>query len=66
MAQHNGAGDTFVTTDGVRANEDGASSFDGFAGSASDDPVAERPELLLGAALLGGLLLAGLVSRFGR
>jgi outer membrane murein-binding lipoprotein Lpp len=33
---------------------------------APEGAVAERPELLLGAAFLGGLLLAGLVSRFGR
>ena len=35
-------------------------------GAATDDPFAERPELLLAAALLGGLLLGGLVSRLGR
>jgi hypothetical protein len=40
--------------------------MNGAAGSATDDPFAEKPELLLGAALLGGLLLAGLVSRLGR
>jgi hypothetical protein len=66
MAQRNGAGDAFATAESATANSDGASSLDGFAGSATDDPFAEQPELLLGAALLGGLLLAGLVSRFGR
>jgi hypothetical protein len=66
MAQQNGGGDAFATAESVAANSHGASSLDGFAGSATDDPFAERPELLLGAALLGGFLLAGLVSRFGR
>jgi hypothetical protein len=41
-------------------------SLDGFGSAATDDPFAEQPELLLGAALLGGFLLAGLVSRLGR
>jgi len=41
-------------------------SLDGFAGSTADDPFAEQPELLLGAALLGGLILGALVSRLGR
>ena len=41
-------------------------SLDGFGGSATDDPFAEQPELLLGAALLGGLILGALVSRLGR
>jgi hypothetical protein len=40
--------------------------MNGAAGSPPDDPFAEKPELLLGAAFLGGLLLAGLVSRIGR
>jgi hypothetical protein len=41
-------------------------SLDGFGSSAADDPFAEQPELLLGAALLGGLVLGALVSRLGR
>ena len=42
------------------------SSLNGFAGTAPADPLVERPELLIGAAVFGGLLLAGLVSRLGR
>jgi hypothetical protein len=66
MAHHNGGGDAFVTAEAVAVDSHARSSVDGFGGSAADDQFAERPELLLGAALLGGLLLAGLVSRLGR
>jgi hypothetical protein len=45
--------------------ESGALELNGAAGSAADEPFAENPELLLGIAFLGGLLLAGLVSRIG-
>jgi hypothetical protein len=65
MAQQNGGGEAFATADTVVASSQ-VSSLDGFSGAAPEDPFAERPELLLGAALLGGFLLAGLVSRFGR
>jgi hypothetical protein len=41
-------------------------SFDGVVSAAPQDPLEERPELLLAAALVGGLLVAGLVSRIGR
>jgi hypothetical protein len=66
MAQQNGGGEAFATAGTVGASTHQVSSLDGFAGSAPEDPFAERPELLLGAAFLGGLLFAGLVSRFGR
>jgi hypothetical protein len=66
MAQQNGGGDTFVTAESVAAGAPHASTLDGFNGAATDDPFAERPELLLGAAFVGGLLLAGLVRRIGR
>jgi hypothetical protein len=46
--------------------EKGALEMNGAAGSPPDEPFAGKPELLLGAAFLGGLLLAGLVRRFGR
>ena len=64
MAQQNGSGQPFATAEGVAATAHVSS--DGFSGAAPEDPLADRPELLLGAALLGGFLLAGLVSRFGR
>ncbi len=35
------------------------------AGAAGDDAFAERPELYVGAALLGGLVLAKLLKRMG-
>ena len=58
-----------MTTSGVDATDtaqhNGSPSVDGY-GSASPAQPAERPEVLLGAALVGGLLLAGLVSRIGR
>ena len=66
MAQQNGGGDAFATAESVAASSQHASSLDGFAGAETDDPFAERPELLLGVAFLGGLLLGGLVSRVGR
>ncbi len=47
------------------AQQNGSPTVDGY-GSASPAQSAERPEVLLGAALVGGLLLAGLVSRVGR
>jgi len=46
------------------AQDAGASAPDG---AAFDRPEREPAEaVLLGAAVLGGLLLAGVVSRFGR
>jgi hypothetical protein len=66
MDRDNGAGDGSVATESViAAATDEPSSLDGYT-MAPEGAVAERPELLLGAAFLGGLLLAGLVSRFGR
>lgn len=47
------------------AQQNGSPTVDGY-GSASPAQPAEHPEVLLGAALVGGLLLAGLVSRIGR
>ena len=34
--------------------------------AAADDPFAERPELYIGAAFAGGLVLAQILKRFGR
>jgi hypothetical protein len=66
MNRHNGAGDGGVATESViTAATEEVSSLDGYA-MAPEGALAERPELLLGAAFLGGLLLAGLVRRLGR
>ncbi len=35
------------------------------AAPAGDDPFGERPELLVGAALLGGIVLAQVLKRLG-
>jgi hypothetical protein len=63
----NGSGNG-VATDEVSAvtAESEPSSLDGFAGASPTDPFGERPELLLVAALLGGVMIAALVSRVGR
>jgi MYXO-CTERM domain-containing protein len=42
---------------------DPVESVDGFGAVAPEGPASERPELLLGAAFLGGLLLARIVRR---
>ena len=65
MADQNGSGDEAVVQETIVAVEAEPSSLNGF-GAPSEDPLAARPELLLGAAILGGVLLAGLVSRVGR
>jgi hypothetical protein len=36
------------------------------SGSQNGDPFAERPELFVGAAFVGGLVLAQLLKRIGR
>ena len=36
------------------------------SGSSNGDPFAERPELFVGAAFVGGLVLAQLLKRIGR
>ena len=66
MADHNGSGNGVATEEAVTAAaHPGPWASDGVVGAAPEDPLADRPELLLGAALLGGLLLAALVSRIG-
>jgi hypothetical protein len=65
MAQQNGGGEVFSTAENVTGSTQ-LSSPDGFARAEPEDTFASRPELLLGAAFVGGLLLAGLVSRIGR
>ena len=54
-----------MTQEIITANGEHASSLDGF-GAAPDQPLADRPELVVGAAFLAGILLGGLVSRLGR
>ena len=66
MAQQDGGGNGYATAEVVVAAPEHSSSLDGLASAAPDGPLAERPELLLGAAFVGGVLLAGLVSRLGR
>jgi hypothetical protein len=36
------------------------------SGSSNGDPFAERPELFVGAAFVGGLVLAQILKRLGR
>ena len=60
-----------VTTNGIASEqvltgEPYLHSLDGHGAGAPQSSLSERPELLLGAAVAGGLLLAGLVSRLGR
>jgi hypothetical protein len=63
----NGSGNGAATEETFAgAVENGQPSLDGFAGASPADPFADHPELLVGAALLGGLMLAALVSRVGR
>jgi hypothetical protein len=63
LAATNGSGNG-IADDVFTANVE-PSSLDGMA-TAPQEPFAEHPELLVGAAFVGGVLLAGLVSRFGR
>jgi hypothetical protein len=45
----------------IAAAEDPAESVNGFGAVAPEGPAAERPELLLAGALVGGFLLARIV-----
>jgi hypothetical protein len=63
----NGSGNGVATEEVIAASAEAEpSSLDGFAGASPVDPVGEHPELLVAAAVVGGLMLAGLVSRIGR
>lgn len=46
--------------------EQQAPSVDGYGSGASEAPFAEQPEVLVGAAFVGGFMLARLVKRLGR
>ena len=50
----------------LRENLRGLKDFDPAGATASAPPFEERPELYVGAAFAGGLLLAGLVRWLGR
>jgi hypothetical protein len=47
----------------IAAAQDPTQSEDGFGAAAPQSPAAERPELLLVGALVGGFLLARIVRR---
>jgi hypothetical protein len=64
MAEQNGAGNDMNPDDAITAARDDGSSLNGFG--PPEAALGDRPEVLIGAAVLGGLLLAGMVRRFGR
>jgi hypothetical protein len=47
----------------IASAQDPARSEDGFGAVAPESPMAERPELMLAGALVGGFLLARIVRR---
>ena len=47
----------------IAAADDPTQSVDGFGAVAPEGPAAERPELLLAGAFVGGFLLARIVRR---
>jgi hypothetical protein len=47
----------------IAAADDPVESVNGYGAVAPEGPAAEHPELLLGAAFAGGLLLARIVRR---
>ena len=47
----------------ITAADEHAVSVNGFGSTAPELPAADRPEILLGAALAGGFLLARIVRR---
>jgi hypothetical protein len=49
----------------IVAAEDPAESVNGFGAVAPEGPAAERPELLVAGAFVGGFLLARIVRRLG-
>jgi hypothetical protein len=65
MAHQNGGGAS-VETAGMISPDGEHSSYDGFGGAAHETSFEERPELLVAAAFVAGVLIGGLVSRIGR
>jgi hypothetical protein len=66
MAEQNGAGNNLAAEEAISAAQEDMSSLDGLGDASPQAPLTDRPELLIGAAVIGGLLLAGVVSRLGR
>jgi hypothetical protein len=63
----NGSGNGVATDETFAVMAEGEqASLDGFAGASPGDPFTDHPELLVAAALLGGFMIAALVSRVGR
>ena len=54
---------THVSPEMVSAADQHASSVNGFGSTTPEPPTAERPEVLLGAAFVGGFLLARIARR---
>ena len=65
MADQNGGAVNVGATGMMTSNGDAASSLDGYGG-AQEASLEERPELLVAAAFVAGILIGGLVSRLGR
>ena len=65
---HENADTTAIEPQELIATGGGAETLDGYdSGSGGkQETMQERPELLLGGAFVGGLLLGALVSRLGR
>lgn len=66
MANQNGGGVNVGATGMMASNGDATSSLDGSGGDAHEGSFEERPELLVAAAFVAGILIGGLVSRLGR
>jgi hypothetical protein len=65
MAHQNGGGADTVATGMMTPDGEAAAAFDGYGGADGERPFEERPELLVAAAFLAGVLIGGLVSRRG-
>jgi hypothetical protein len=66
MAHQNGGGVNVGAAGMMTPDGEATSSIDGFSGAAPERPFEERPELLVAAAFVAGVLIGGLVSRRGR
>jgi hypothetical protein len=66
MEDQNGGGVNVGAAGMMTADGEATSSLDGFGGAGPERTLEERPELLLAAAFVAGVLIGGLVSRLGR